>query len=303
MKLGKIRSIDWKNAFKNRYHKLLSRILPDKMYIRYQFKLRVGYPLNLEHPRTFNEKLNWLKFNYRKPIFTKMADKYEAKAIVKNTIGEEYVVPLLGVWTNVDDIDFEKLHYPCVLKATNDSSGAIICKSRDSINVVDIKTRLSRSLKSNWYSQSKEWVYKDITPRIIADQYLDDHSGHELTDYKFWCFNGKPKVMYCTNKAKAIYENFYDMDFCAMDISHGYQRRVPEFEKPEQFDQMKSLCEKLLKGIDLPFVRIDFFYVNGQVYFGEFTFYDWGGTKPFTNADWDLKLGDWMVLPKVRLDS
>ncbi len=257
----------------------------------------MGYTLNLENPQTFNEKLNWLKLYYHKPIFTKMADKFEVKEIVKECIGEDFVVPLLGVWSDVDKIEFEKLEYPCVLKATNDSSGAIICKSLDRINITKIKKKLSESLKRNWYSQSGEWAYKNIIPRIIADKYLDDHSGHELTDFKFWCFNGKPKIMYCTNKADDIYENFYDMEFHPLAISHGYKRRTPEFERPYKFELMKSLCEKLLAGLDLPFVRVDFFYVNGKVYFGEFTFYDWGGMKPFVSLEWDYKLGAMIKLP------
>ncbi len=297
MRLNSIKPNHWKKGLWNRFFRYSSLFLSDRKYIEFQFKYLIGYSLNLEQPQTFNEKLNWLKFNFRKPIFTKMADKFEAKEIVRNAIGEEYVVPLLGVWSDVNDIDFEKLQYPCVLKATNDSSGVIICKSYNSINVTDIKRRLSKSIGRNWYSQSKEWVYKDITPRIIADQYLDDHSGHELTDYKFWCFNGKPRVMYCTNKAIDIYENFYDMDFRPLDISHGYKRRAPEFIKPDKFEQMKKLCEKLSAGLDLPFVRIDFFYVNGHIYFGEFTFYEWGGIKPFTDINWDYKLGKMLKLP------
>ncbi len=297
MQLKSLRPNHWKRGLWNRIFCYSSLFLSDRKYIEFQFRYLLGYPLNLRCPKTFNEKLNWLKLNNRKPIFTKMADKYQAKEIVKKSIGQEYVVPLLGVWTDVNDIDFEKLSYPCVLKATNDSSGAIICKSLDSINVTQIKKRLSRSLKRNWYRKLGEWVYKDITPRIIADKYIDDHSGHELTDYKFWCFNGEPKIMYCTNKAKEIYENFYDMDFQPLDISHGYERRVPEFEKPEKFELMKSLCEKLLDGLNLPFIRIDFFYVDGYVYFGEFTFYEWGGMNSFTNIELDYKLGELIKLP------
>ncbi len=294
---SKVRSIDWKNALKSRYFKMMSRILPDKIYLRYQFKRHTGYSLNLENPRTFNEKLNWLKLYFRNPLFTRMADKFQVKDIVRNSIGEEYVVPLLGHWNDVNDIDFEKLPYPCVLKATNDSGGSVVCKDFDSIDVMNLKRRLSRSLNRNWYTTSKEWAYKNINPLIIADKYLDDHSGHELTDYKFWCFSGKPKIMYCTNKAEDIYENFYDMDFKPLDINHGLKRRCPEFEKPEKFELMKSLCENLLKGIDLPFVRIDFFYVNGHVFFGEFTFYDWGGMRPFAERDMDYKLGELIELP------
>ena len=298
MRLSSLKPNHWKDGLWNRLFRHSSGILSDKTFVKFKFKYLLGYSLNLDNPQTFNEKLNWLKFNFRKPILTKMADKFEAKEIVRSAIGEDYVVPMLGVWSDVNEIDFAQLQYPCVLKATNDSSGVTICKSFEDINIPSIKKKLTKSIKRNWYKESGEWVYKDITPRIIADKFLDDHSGHELTDYKFWCFNGIPKIIYCTNKAEDIYENFYDMNFLPLNISHGFKRRNPEFEKPEKFELMKSLCVKLLDGINIPFVRIDFFYVNNQIYFGEFTFYDWGGMKSFTDIEWDRKLGEWIKLPK-----
>lgn len=149
--------------------------------------------------------------------------------------------------------------------------------------------KIRSSLKSNYYLLGREWPYKDIKPRILAEKYLDDHSGKELTDYKFWCFNGVPKFMYITNKSDDVFENFYDMDFNPVDINHGFRRMSPEFNKPQRFDEMKNLAAKLSSGI--PFVRIDFFYLDDKIYFGEFTFYDHAGLRPFSDIKMDVDLG------------
>lgn len=268
----------------------------DEWYLSHLFKLEMGYPLNLKRPQTFNEKLNWLKLYDRNPLYTRMADKYEAKLIVSNIIGAKYVVPCYGVWDSFDDINFETLPNRFVIKGTNDSSGVFICKNKEDLNKDALRNNLLLCQKRNYYYSLREWVYKDIKPRIIIDQFLDDQSGHELMDYKFMCFNGIPRVMYQTNKASNIYENFYDMDYNVLNINHGFKRHIPEFEKPAEFDLMKELAAKLSAGI--PFVRVDFFDVAGRVYFGEFTFYDWGGMRPFSDVKWDKILGNFLVLPK-----
>jgi hypothetical protein len=255
-----------------------------------------GKHLNLDNPTTFNEKLNWMKFHDQNPLYRTLVDKYKVKKIVEEKIGSEYVVKNYAVYNSVDEIDLDSLPDSFVLKATHDSGGVIICKSKSSFDLQAAKKKLKRQLSIDYYWKTREWVYKDPDPKIIADEYLDDHSGHELTDYKFWCFNGEPKVMYITNKGKNIKENFYDMDFAPLDINHGFPRVVPEFEKPEQFELMKELAKKLSQGI--PFVRVDFFNLNGRVYFGEFTFYDWAGLKAFVDDEWDRKLGSWINLPK-----
>ena len=273
-----------------------ARIWPLKFYITMQFRMLVGYWPDLKTPHTFNEKLNWLKIYNRKPEYTLMADKYAVKQMVKEKIGEEYVVPCYGVWNDAHDIDFEKLPYPVVLKSTADTSSVIICRNHASIDTKRICRCLNKSISRNFYYQSREWVYKNIKPRIIVDLLLDDNSGHELLDYKFWCFNGEPRIMYITKKARCIFENFYDMEFRPMDIDHRFERYKPGFSKPDKFELMKELCRKLLKGINIPFVRIDFFYVNHQIYFGEFTFYDWAGMRSFINKEQDLQLGDMIDL-------
>ena len=279
-----------------------ARIWPLKFYLTIQFRMLVGYWPDLKCPRTFNEKLNWLKIYNRKPEYTQMADKYAVKQIVKEKIGEEYVVPCYDVWYNINDIDFEKLPYPVVLKTTGDSSSVFICKNLASLDIEAIRRRLNKALRRNFYYQGREWVYKNIRPLVIADKFLDDNSGHELLDYKFWCFNGEPRVMYITNKSRCIFENFYDMEFNPMDINHRFVRHKPEFSKPAKFELMKELCRKLLKGIDIPIIRIDFFYVNEKIYFGEFTFYDWAGMRSFINKEQDMKLGEMIELNIDNLD-
>ena len=173
-----------------------------------------------------------------------------------------------------------------------------MCRDEKTFDFEKTRKIIESNLTTNYFYHRREWPYKNIKPRIIIDRYLDDHTGQELRDYKWWCFNGVPQYMYLTIKGKNIYENFYDMDFKPVAIDHGYPRHQPEFEKPSQFDLMKTLAAKLSKGI--PFVRIDFFQVEGEVYFGEFTFYDWGGIHPFRNPNMDRMLGDLIVLNKIE---
>ena len=259
----------------------------------------IHYRVNLKSPKTFNEKLLWLKLYDRNPLYTILADKYLVKKYVSDIIGDEFVVPNYGVWDNFDDINFDNLPNEFVLKTTHDSSGVIICKDKKLFDLSKVKIKLNNSLKMNYYWPEREWPYKNIRPRIIADKFLDSHNGTPLLDYKFWCFNGRPTYMYCTVKDKEVFENFYDMDFNPVNINHGFPRRYPEFNKPVNFDVMKELAERL--STDIPFVRIDFFNVDGRVYFGEFTFYDWGGVKPFANYDIDLDIGSLISLPVNKI--
>lgn len=271
-------------------------LIPDRLYVQLTAKGKLDYNINLDNPQTFNEKLNWLKLYGRNPLYTKMADKYEAKKIVAERIGEQYVVKNLGYWRSFEEIDFDALPNQFVLKCTHDSSGAIICRDKNTFDKLSARRKINLSLKMNYFYACREWPYKNIPHRIIADELLNDHSGKELNDYKFWCFNGVPKYMYCTVKSNDVYENFYDMDFKPANIDHGFRRRAPEFAKPEAFELMKELAGKLSAGI--PFVRIDFFYVDGKVYFGEYTFFDWAGLQPFKTYQQDLELGKLIELPK-----
>ena len=273
---------------------LFSGVLSDKTYLKLIYRARFGRKLNLEKPESFNEKLNWLKLNGRKVIYSTMADKYAAKAYVSQLIGSEYVVENYGVFNSWDEIDFDKLPNQFVIKGTHDSGGAFVCKDKKTFDFNGVRKQVEQNLKKNYFYDLREWPYKEIPPRIIVDKLLDDHTGKELRDYKFWCFNGVPTYMYCTIKGDNIYENFYDMDFHIADINHDFPRHQPEFNKPKEFELMKELAAKLSVGA--PFVRVDFFDVDGKVYFGEFTFFDWGGMRPFKDYQQDLELGRFICL-------
>ena len=269
---------------------------PDALWLKMIYRSKFHRRLNLSAPKSFNEKLNWLKVNDRNPLYTQLADKYSVKEYVRSKIGDEHVVPCYGVWSHFDDIDFSQLPDQFVLKCTHDSGGMCLCRDKSSFDKTAAKAKLEQTLRNNFYWWTREWPYKNVKPRILADKLLDDHTGKTLRDYKFWCFNGEPKYMYCTVKSDDIYENFYDMDFLPVAINHGFRRSEPEFEKPEALELMKSLAQTLSQGI--PFVRIDFFWVEGRVYFGEFTFYDWAGLRPFAHYQQDLELGGLILLPQ-----
>lgn len=274
-----------------------SKVFSDEAYIKLKYRLRFNREINLSEPVGFNEKLNWMKFYYRNPKFTMMADKYWVKQYVSEKIGEQYVVPCYGYWRNIDEIDFDKLPEKFFLKSTHDSGGGIIIDKSRGVDMRIIRKRFNNKTlqRKNWYWNLREYPYKYIEPGIIAEEFLDEGTGQELHDYKFYCFNGKPEYMYVTNKGSKIFENFYDLNFNPVSISHGFERMTPEFTKPSNFDEMIKLAGILSKG--LPFVRIDFFNVNNKLYFGEFTFYDWGGMKPI-NEPWETQLGNMIILPK-----
>ena len=274
----------------------LTKCYSDKKYIALKYRLQFGKDIDLINPKGFNEKLNWMKLNYRNPLFTMMVDKYWVKQYVGEKIGQNYVVPCYGCWKSVDEIEFEKLPEKFFLKSTHDSGGGILVDKSVGIDLKRIRKRFNKKTLQgkNWYWHLREYPYKYVEPRIIAEEFLDEGTGHELHDYKFYCFNGEPAYMYVTNKGANIYENYYDLKFRPIDISHGYKRVHPEFSKPTNFEKMIELARVLSKG--LPFVRVDFFNVNDKLYFGEFTFYDWGGMKPL-NEHWEQSLGDMIKLP------
>lgn len=267
----------------------ISIIIPTRIYIKLVFRLQFGYKIDLSQPKTFNEKLNWLKLNDRKPIYSKMVDKLYVKELVASIIGDQYVVPCYGAWDDFNKIDFSKLPNKFVLKTNHDSSGATICKDKSNFNYNLYKKKFTSLLKRNYFYHCREWPYKNVKPMVLAEMLLEDPDRDKLEDYKFWCFDGEPLYMYCTIKGGDVYENFFDMNFKPVNISHGYPRINPEPQKPQNFEVMKMLCKKLAKNI--PFVRIDFFEINGKIYFGEYTFYDWGGFKPFINYNMDYELG------------
>lgn len=277
----------------------LNYLFPDEAYLKVLCWCFLRYRINLKEPKTFNEKMQWLKLYAHRQLYVKLADKYSVKDIVKEKLGtDKYLVPCLGVWDRVENIDFNALPDKFVIKCTHNSGGgSYICKDKSKTDFEKVRKQLKKALKSDYSRIGRDKQYRDIKPRrIVADMLLDDGSGHELTDYKWWCINGEPKLMYITNKGAFVWENFYDMDFNPVEINHSCPRRQPEYDKPEAFEEMRALAAKLSEGI--PFVRIDFFYVGGKIYFGEYTFFDWGGLNPFDSYDTDLKVGELIKLPE-----
>lgn len=277
-------------------HRLLNW-MPDKPYLQIFYYAEFGKFIDFKNPKTFNEKLNWLKLYYRRPDLITLVDKYEVKKYIADKIGEQYVIPTLGVWDKFEDINFNELPNQFVLKCTHDSGGLVVCKDKSKLNLKEVKAKIEKSLTNNYYLWTREWPYKGVKPRIIAEKYMEDQETGELRDYKFFCFNGEPKLMYVASERglKNTKFDFYDMQFHHMNIVQHYPNSEYSIEKPEHFEKMVMLAEKLSAGF--PHVRVDFYEANGQVYFGEMTFYHLGAIVPFETEEWDKKIGDWLVLP------
>ena len=278
----------------------LFAFIPDKQYLQIMYRIRMGKKLNLDNPQTFNEKLQWLKLYDRRPEYTIMVDKYEAKKYVADRIGSEYIIPTLGVWDKFDDIDFDKLPNQFVLKCTHDSGGLVICRDKKTLDIQEARKKIEKSLKSNFFWVGREWPYKNVKPRIIAEEYMEDETDHELRDYKFFAFDGVAKALFiATDRGNLSSEtkfDFFDIDFNHLDFTNGHPNSEVLPHKPKTFDEMKKLAEKLSCGI--PQVRVDFYEVNGKAYFGELTFAHWSGMKPFDPEIWDKKFGEMIELPE-----
>lgn len=278
-------------------------LLPDEMFIRLNYLRRMKQWPDLKNPTTYNEKLQWLKLHDRQPLYTQLVDKYEVRRFVEERIGGEYLVPLAGgPWNSFDEIDFDALPERFVLKCTHDSGGLVICRDKRTLDREKARRRISQSLQQNFYYHNREWPYKDVQPRIIAEAYMEDASTSELRDYKFFCFDGEPKMLFVASDRQTAGEetkfDFFDMDYNHLDLRNGHPNAAVPPEKPVQFGLMRELAQKLSQGI--PHVRVDLYEVNGRVYFGEMTFYHWSGMVPFDPPEWDRKLGSWIGLPGNR---
>ncbi len=271
--------------------------LNDELYLKILYKKIVGKKLNISNPQTFNEKLQWLKINDRKDLYTTMVDKYEAKEYVANIIGEEYIIPTLGIYNKFEDIYFERLPNQFVIKCTHDSGGVVICKDKSNFDIKKAKNKINKCLKKNYYYLGREWPYKNIKPRIIIEKYMEDTKNDDLIDYKIMCFNGKVKCSFiCLNRRSktGLNVDFYDINWNKMPFERHYKNSSIITPKPEQYDKMVELSEKLSQNI--PFLRVDFYEINGKIYFGELTFFPGSGMEEFTPDEWDKKLGDFLIL-------
>jgi len=280
-----------------------ARFFPDKLFLELKFRLMMGHKLDLKNPKTFNEKLQWLKLYNRKPEYTTMVDKYAVKQYVADKIGEEYIIPTLGVWDKPEDIDWDALPNQFVLKTTHGGGGGgvVICKDKSIIDIDDAIKKLKQSLKQDIFLSLREWPYKDVKPRIIAEKYMEDQNAKVgLTDYKFYCFNGEPKFLYISSGLED--HSTAHISFVTLDWNFAPFRRndyAPFDElppKPQKFDEMLEYCKKL--SIGHPFLRVDLYQINNTVYFSELTFSPCSGMMPFEPAEWDLEVGELIKLPE-----
>ena len=282
----------------------LGFLIPDKAYLKMMFYLELRKRLDLDNPITYNEKLQWLKLYYHCPEFITMADKEAVKEFVAKRIGREYVIPLLGKWNRPEEIEWENLPGQFVLKTNHDGGnfGVVVCKD---INAFDRKSaikRLNKSLRRNTFLLGREWPYKDIPRKVFAEQFLDDGNEGGLLDYKFFCFDGKVKLIYIASgrqSKEGVRFDYFDENFQHLDLWQSHQMAMKTPDKPSGFDLMKKLAEKLSSGI--PHVRVDFYEVNSRVYFGEFTFFSLGGWAKFHPEEYDYILGNYLHLPEKRL--
>ncbi len=262
--------------------------------------MQMGRCLRLENPQTYTEKLQWLKLYHRDPLYTKLVDKFEVKKYVAERIGEEHIIPTLGVWDSFDEIDFNSLPSKFVLKCTHDSGGLLICKDRSLLDIPSASKLFNNALNQDYFKLSREWPYKHMKHRIIAEEYMEDSQTGALNDYKFFCFNGKVKILFiATDRGVDTRFDFFDRDFNHLNIVNGHIMSDKKITKPSTFDEMIKIAEKLSENI--PHVRVDLYEINGRVYFGEMTFFHWGGMMPFEPQEWDYKIGEWLELPKNKI--
>ena len=279
--------------------------MSDERYVKIAYRLSLGKKLDLADPKRYTEKIQWLKLYDHRPEYVTMVDKCDVKPFVASIIGEEYIIPTLGVWEKFDDIDFASLPNQFVLKCTHDSGGLVICKDKSKFDISSAKKKIETCLKKEYFWQGREWPYKNVHPRIIAEKYMVDSKTNELRDYKFFSFDGEPKALFVASERQTAGTDtkfdFFDMNYNNLHIKSGHENAENPPEKPECFEEMKELAAKLSKGI--PQVRVDFYEVDGKVYFGELTFAHHGGVVPFEPDKWDEIFGSWITLPPKSKSS
>ena len=270
--------------------------MSDEKYLKLLYKATLKKDLDLENPKTFNEKLQWLKIHDRNPEYTKMVDKYEAKKYVASLIDEEYIIPTIGVYEKFDDIDFDKLPNQFVMKCTHDSGGLVICKDKKTLDIKKARKKINKCLKRNFYYFGREWPYKNVKPRIIIEKYMTDESNEELKDYKVYNFNGEPRVIQVDyNRFVAHKRNLYDKDWKYIEAAIQYPSNSNiKIKKPQNLKKMLELSKKLSK--DIPHVRCDFYSIEDKIYFGELTFYSESGFGKFKPENFEKEMGEWIEI-------
>ena len=273
--------------------------MPDKCYLQMKYLAKTKRKLSLDYPELFNEKLQWLKLYDRNSKYTIMVDKYRVREYIAERIGEQYLIPLIGVWNSPDEIDFTLLPNQFVMKCNHNSGlGMCICIDKEKLDIKKVKDELRKGLKQDYYLTGREWPYKDVPRKIIAEQYMKSGDGG-LTDYKIHCFNGIPKfILVCSDRftESGLTENFYTSEWKLMPVKRpNIPNAKIQLQKPEKLEKMIALAEELSKNI--PFLRVDFYLVEGNIYFSELTFFPASGFVPFEPEEWDRIFGEWLKLP------
>lgn len=297
--MRKIQEILFSLFWKISNHLHLSDLYSDRLYISLQYRFCMHKELDLENPKTYNEKLQLLKLYDRNPLYTVLVDKYKVKEWVAEKCGNDIIIPTLGVWDNVDDIEWDKLPDQFVLKANHygDNIGVVICDDKAKFNKQSAIRKLKKVMNKDYYKLGRERPYRNVKRKIIAEQYMQDNTFKELRDYKFLCFNGEVKILFiATGRQEGnLAFDYFDENFRRLPFSQHYPNSSKSFTKPKAFEEMKEIASKLSKGI--PHVRVDLYLVNDKIYFGEMTFYHFNGTAKFTPEEWDYKIGDYLHLP------
>lgn len=271
------------------------RHIPDELYLKCIFYLRTGKKIDFNCPKTFSEKINWLKIHDRNPYYTKLVDKYEVKQIVGEIIGESHIIPTYGVWNTFDEVDFNSLPKEFVLKCTHDSGSVVIIRDKDNVDKAELKKHFEECMSKRIYDYAREWAYRDVSPRIIAEKYMFDESGVELKDYKLFTFNGKAKIIQVDfNRFSGHKRLYYSREWEKLELSILIKSSDKVIQKPRRLEQMIKFAEEIAKNTK--FLRVDF-YVNGdEVFFGEATFYPGSGFEKIEPIEWDYKLGSWIEI-------
>lgn len=285
--------------------------LNDEVFLKKTFQSNMGYSLNLENPKTFNEKLQWLKLYDHRPEYTIMVDKYLVKDFVAQKIGREHIIPTIGVWDDPKKIDFDSLPDKFVLKCNHNSgTGMCICNDKASLDIKKVRNNLAIGMHQNYYLINREWPYKNVQRKIIAEKYLESEQKHndknsiccDLIDYKIMCFNGEPKCVFvCSERFSkdGVKVTIFDLDWKILPFERvNHSRSKIDIPQPKMFAKMLEFSRILSKGI--PFLRVDFYEVDEKAFFGELTFFPGSGMENFTSKEWDIKLGSWLTLPEKK---
>ena len=286
-------------VLKNNIYQFL-KFIPDRMYLKIMYYIFVNKKLNLKNPTTFNEKMQWLKLYNRKDIYTKLVDKIEVRKYIVDKIGEKYLIPLYGEWDSYDDIDFKSLPNEFVLKCNHDSGSVYICHNKFEIDHDMLRKKYKKFLKHNMFWNGREWPYKNVKPKILAEKLMNENNDTNIKDYKLMVFNGKVKCSFVVSdrfSKEGMKVTFFDRRWNKMSFERQYPSSDKKILKPKYYSEMISLAEKI--GKDFPFVRVDFYEINDKIYFGELTFFPGSGFEKFRPYEWDITLGDWIDISEV----